>query len=120
MLKRILRVISDHKNEYGISLEGDERFKDGDILWNSNKKLIVVKSEEDDVLVITPENITEMGRIAHSLGNRHLPAQFEDGKMIIQYDRLVEDELKKDNINYCRKNMKLKKAFKHAKFAHTH
>ena len=35
-----------------------------------------------------------MGIIAHSLGNRHLQAQFNDGKMIIQYDSLVEEELK--------------------------
>ena len=40
-----------------------------------------------------------MGVIAHALGNRHLQAQFEDDKMIIQYDRLVEEELKRDNIN---------------------
>ena len=61
-----------------------------------------------------------MGIIAHSLGNRHLQAQFENDKMIIQYDRLVEEELKKDNINYERKNIVLKKAFKHVEFAHRH
>lgn len=120
MLKRILRVTSDHNREYGISLEGNEKLKDGDILYNEDKKLIIVRSENDDVLVITPGDLTEMGKIAHSLGNRHLPAQFENGEMIIQYDRLVEEELKRQNVNYCRKNIKLKKAFRHVEFAHTH
>ena len=120
MLKRILRVTSDHNREYGITLENNEKLKDGDILYNEDKKLIVVKVNSEDVLVIKPSNITEMGVIAHALGNRHIPAQFEHDKMIIQYDRLVEEELKRDNINHSRENMTLKKAFKHVEFAHTH
>ena len=98
MLKRILRVTSDHNREYGITLDNNEKLKDGDILYNEDKKLIVVKANSEDVLIIKPSSITEMGVIAHALGNRHLQAQFEDDKMIIQYDRLVEEELKRDNV----------------------
>ena len=119
-LKRILRVTSDHNHEYGISLENNERLKDGDIIFNENKKLIVIRVNGEDVLVIKPTTITEMGIIAHALGNRHLQAQFEDDKMIIPYDKLVEEELKRDNYNYSRENMKLKKGFRHVEFAHTH
>ena len=94
--------------------------KDGDILLNDGKNLVVIKVKGDDVLVIKPNDITEMGIIAHSLGNRHLQAQFNDGKMIIQYDALVEEELKRDKINYSRENLKLEKAFRHVEFGHTH
>ena len=120
LLKRILRVTSDHNREYGISLENGEKLKDGDLLYNEDKKLIVIKVNQEDVLIIKPSDITQMGIIAHGLGNRHLPAQFEDGKMIIQYDRLVEEQLKNDNINFSREKIKLKKAFRHVQFAHTH
>ncbi|MBE6070580.1 MAG: urease accessory protein UreE [Clostridium butyricum] len=120
MLKRILRVTSDHNREYGITLENSEKLKDGDILYKTDKKLIVVKVNSEDVLIIEPSNMNEMGVIAHTLGNRHLQAQFEDNKMIIQYDRLVEEELKRDKINYSRKNITLKKAFRHVEFEHTH
>ena len=120
LLKRILRVKSDHNQEYGISLEKDEKLNDGDLLYNEDNKLIVIKVNQEDVLVIKPSNMTQMGIIAHELGNRHLPAQFEDGKMIIQYDRLVEEKLKKDNLEFSRENIKLKKAFRHVEFAHTH
>lgn len=119
-LKRIMRVNSDHNNEYGIALSENIELKDGDILYRDDKNIIIVKIKGDDVLVIKPNSITEMGIIAHSLGNRHLQAQFEDGKMIIQYDALVEGELKRDNINYSRENLKLKKAFRHVEFGHTH
>lgn len=119
-LKRIMRVNSDHNLEYGIALSENVELKDGDILYRDDKNIIIVKIKGDDVLVIKPNSMTDMGIIAHSLGNRHLQAQFEDGKMIIQYDALVEGELKRDNINYSRENLKLKKAFRHVEFGHTH
>lgn len=119
-LKRIMRVNSDHNHEYGIALSENIELKDGDILYHDDKNIIIVKIKGDDVLVIKPNSMTEMGVIAHSLGNRHLQAQFEDGKMIIQYDALVEGELKRDNIDYSRENLKLKKAFRHVEFGHTH
>lgn len=120
LLRRILRVTSDHDKEYGISLEKGNNLNDGDLLYNQDNKLIVIKVNTEDVLVIKPDNITQMGKIAHELGNRHLQAQFEDGKMIVQYDNLVEEKLKKDNLNYSREQIKLKKAFRHVEFAHTH
>ena len=119
-LKRIMRVNSDHNHEYGIALSENIELKDGDILYHDDKNIIIVKIKGDDVLVIKPNSMTDMGIIAHALGNRHLQAQFEDGKMIIQYDSLVEGELKRDNINYTRENLKLKKAFRHVEFGHTH
>ena len=119
-LKRIMRVNSDHNHEYGIALSENIELKDGDILYRDDKNIIIVKIKGDDVLVIKPNSMTDMGIIAHALGNRHLQAQFEDGKMIIQYDPLVEGELKRDNINYSRENLKLKKAFRHVEFGHTH
>ena len=115
-----MRVNSDHNHEYGIALSENIELKDGDILYHDDKNIIIVKIKGDDVLVIKPNSMTEMGVIAHSLGNRHLQAQFEDGKMIIQYDALVENELKKDGIKYSRENLKLKKAFRHVEFGHTH
>lgn len=118
LLKRILRVKSDHNREYGISLEKGQNLKDGDLLYKDDNKLIVVKVNGEDVLIIKPSNITEMGIIAHDLGNRHLQAQFEDGKMIVQYDSLVEKKLKEDRLNYSREKIKLKKAFRHVEFGH--
>ena len=36
--------------------------------------MIVVDVNSEDLLVIKPRNIQEMGDIAHQLGNRHLRA----------------------------------------------
>ena len=56
--------------------------------------MIVVDVNSEDLLVIKPRNIQEMGDIAHQLGNRHLP-QFTETEMLVQYDYLVEDLLKR-------------------------
>lgn len=116
LVKRILRVKTDHNNEHGISLDKSAKLRDGDILFNDGHNLIIVKVKDEDVLVIKPKDITEMAYIAHKLGNKHLPAQFENDVMIVQYDYLVEEELRKDNINYSRENREVKAAFTHVNF----
>lgn len=92
----------------------------GDILLKDGHNLVIVQYESNDILVIKPTSINEMGKIAHALGNRHLPAQFENDTMIVEYDNLVEDKLKHDNINYSRENRVLEKAFRHVEFEHRH
>lgn len=120
LLKRIIRVTSDHGHEYGISLDKGKTLNNGDILLKDGHNLVIVQYESNDILVIKPTSINEMGKIAHALGNRHLPAQFENDTMIVEYDDLVEDKLKHDNINYSRENRVLEKAFRHVEFEHRH
>lgn len=120
LLKRIIRVTSDHGHEYGISLDKGKTLNNGDILLKDGHNLVIVQYESNDILVIKPTSINEMGKIAHALGNRHLPAQFENDTMIVEYDNLVEDKLKHDNINYSRENRVLEKALRHVEFEHRH
>lgn len=118
LLKRVLRVTSDHGHEYGISLPKGSEMRDGDILFNDGHNMVIISVKEDDVIVITPRDINEMGEVAHNLGNKHLPVQIEDGKIIIQYDYLVEKFLQDLQVNFERKNMKLKQAFRHVDHSH--
>lgn len=120
MLKRIIKVTSDHGNDFGISLSQGEKLRDGDILRNDGYNVVVVKFNSEDVLVIKPKDMNEMGKIAHYIGNKHLPAQFADNEMIIQYDYVVEGDLKLRGIDFSRENKELKEAFKHVDFAHKH
>ena len=120
MLKRIIRVTSYHGNDYGISLSQCEKLRDGDILMNDGYNVVVVKFNSEDVLVIKPKDMNQMGKIAHYIGNKHLPAQFMDGEMIIQYDYVVEEDLRLRGIDFSRENKELKEAFKHVDFAHKH
>jgi len=118
LVKRIQRVKTDHGRELGIRLQEAKDLEDGDILAVEEKNLIVIQVLAEYVLVIRPMSMKQMGEIAHQLGNRHLPAQFEGGEMIVQYDYLVEEYLKSSAIPYNREQRRMKQAFRHVGHQH--
>ncbi|MDR4945570.1 urease accessory protein UreE [Neobacillus cucumis] len=113
LVKRIQRVTTDHGKEVGIRLKDPKDLMDGDILFMDERNMIIISVLSDDLLVIHPTNIKQMGEIAHQLGNRHLPAQFEGEVMLVQYDYLVEELLEQLDVPYSREARKVKKAFRH-------
>ncbi|MEK3935301.1 urease accessory protein UreE [Sporosarcina sp. FSL W7-1349] len=118
LVKRIQRVKTDHGTELGIRLKGQGDLRAGDVLHMDDRNMIVVDVMTDDLLVIRPRSIGEMGMIAHQLGNRHLPAQFEGDEMLVQYDYLVEELLGQLDIPHVRENRKVKEAFRHIGHSH--
>ena len=118
LVKRVQRVVTDHGKELGIRLKENRELVDGDVLFMDESNMIVVHVLADDILTIQPIDIQQMGEIAHQLGNRHLPAQFEGGVMLVQYDYLVEELLQQLDIPYKREKRKVKQAFKHIGHSH--
>ncbi|WP_226526556.1 urease accessory protein UreE [Metabacillus niabensis] len=118
LVKKIQRVKTDHGKELGIRLKQGKELEDGDILYQDQKNSIIISVLADDVIVIKPTSILQMGEIAHQLGNRHLPAQFEENEMIVQYDYLVERLLVELEVPYTREERKMSKAFKHIGHSH--
>ena len=118
LVKRIQRVKTDHGNELGIRLKEARDLVAGDVLFMDDKNMIVIDVLSDDLIVISPRSINEMGNIAHQLGNRHLPAQFEGDDMLVQYDYLVEELLQEMGIPFKREDRKVKKAFRHIGHSH--
>ncbi|WP_026558895.1 urease accessory protein UreE [Bacillus sp. J37] len=118
LVKKIQRVKTDHGKELGIRIKQGKELEDGDILYQDHKNSIIISVLADDVIVIKPTSILQMGEIAHQLGNRHLPAQFEENEMIVQYDYLVERLLVELEVPYTREERKMSKAFKHIGHSH--
>lgn len=118
LVKRIQRVVTDHGREIGIRLAEPKDLSAGDILYIDEHDIIVVDVVPDDLLVIRPRNLLQMGEVAHRIGNRHLPAQFEGDTMLVQYDYLIEDLLKEASIPYSRESKKVKQAFRHIGHSH--
>jgi urease accessory protein len=113
LVKRIQRVKTDHGKELGIKLSIPKDLVDGDILDRTGENMIVVSVLEDEVIVIQPDSLKQMGEIAHMLGNRHLPAQFEGDEMIVQHDYLVIRLLTEMNVAHFIEKRKMKEAFKY-------
>ncbi|MET3547444.1 urease accessory protein [Paenibacillus favisporus] len=118
LVKRIQRVKTDHGKEIGIRLKDPRDLVAGDILYMDDTNMIVIDVLSDDLIVIHPRSLKEMGTIAHQLGNRHLPAQFEGNEMLVQYDYLVEELLIQLGIPYQREERKVKQAFRHIGHSH--
>ncbi|ASN06952.1 urease accessory protein UreE [Virgibacillus necropolis] len=118
LVKRIQRVTTDHGRELGIRLKESRDLEAGDVLYMDEKNMVLVEVLSDDLLIISPRSLHEMGTIAHQLGNRHLPAQFEDSDMLVQYDYLVEELLKELAIPFSREKRKVKQAFRHIGHSH--
>jgi urease accessory protein len=129
LVRRIQRVTTDHGREIGLQLapapgrDGD--LKDGDILLRDATGVVAVAVLPSDVLVIAPRTLAEMGVTAHSLGNRHLQAQFFDADseygaevMVVQYDHTVQDYLDHHQVPYERQDRVMPVPFRHAE--HTH
>ncbi|MGG5738266.1 MULTISPECIES: urease accessory protein UreE [Bacillus cereus group] len=118
LLKRVQKLFSESGFEIGVSLDNGETLKNGDILYEDEHRIVYIEVLPEEVIVITPTSIKEMGIIAHNLGNRHLPAQFDEGCMILANDYLVEELLKKEGVPYQKEHRVLPKPFKHASHKH--
>jgi urease accessory protein len=118
LVKRIQRVTSDHGTEIGIRLLEAKDLCNGDILHMDEKNAIVVSIIPDRLIAIRPESIKQMGYIAHQIGNRHVPAQFEDDDMLVLYDRLLEELLIQHGVPYSIEERSVRQPFRHIGHSH--
>ena len=129
-LKRVQRVRSLSGEEIALRLDSTTgELNDGDVLALTDNTAYIVRSLPVDVLIIRPRSICEALSVAHTLGNRHLQAQFfgpadplgpdiGDGAMIVRYDHTVEHYLDHNDIDYSREAVVMPAPFRHAE--HTH
>ena len=110
--KKVIVAKTDHDREIGIQLK-DKSFQDGDILEENHHGILYVVLETTAVLAIKAKTIQEMAIIAHNLGNRHSPAQFENNVMYVPYDYLIEEYLQSQGVDYEKQDIKLREPFRH-------
>ncbi len=92
--KRIIRVKTDHGNEYGIRLDDDAPALERGMLFEvGDGRLLAIETIPDRMLVVRPRSMDEMGRIAHYLGNLHKPVEVADGAITLLYDPVVDRDL---------------------------
>lgn len=118
LVKRIQRVVSDHGTEIGIRLKEPKDLRNGDILYIDERSAIILSVIPDRLIVIRPQSLQQMGFIAHQIGNRHTPAQFEEDAMLVQYDRLLEELLLQQAVPYTIEERAVSQAFRHIGHSH--
>lgn len=123
LTRPVQRVVTDHGRTLGLRLPRGTVLRDGDILALTSSDLIVVAQDSTDVIVISPTTMQQMGEVAHTLGNRHLPAQFAAAEgagatMVVPDDHTVVAWLEEHDVPYERQAKMLASPFRHA--GHTH
>lgn len=119
--KKILRVTSDHGNDYGINLSEDsEKLSNGAIFFIDDHNVLLVTVRSEKMIIISPSTIDEMGEVAHMLGNTHKPVVVEDGQIVLEFDPTVVELLDAKSVDYRIDVIQLKKPLKHVDLSHVH
>lgn len=124
--KRVQRALTETGEEIALRFpSGFRGVAADDVLYRDEERIILVKIDTVDVLIVKPRTIREMGTVAHTLGNRHLQAQFfaddhgfEGEVMVVPYDHTVEHTLEHLEVPFERADREMPMAFRHA--AHNH
>jgi len=64
--------------------------EDGDGLVLEDGRIVRVRAAEEDLVAITATSAANLVRIAWHLGNRHLPTELRDDRLVIRRDRVIE------------------------------
>ena len=115
LMKSILRVTTDHGNDYGIRLsDSSQVLENGSAFKLSDGELLVLSVIPDEMIVVKPSGIDEMGELAHMLGNLHKPVQIADGTISLIFDKVVAETLKARNIPFAVESIQLEQPLRYA------
>lgn len=84
--KKLLRKKLNDEEDIGIRLDSSVHLKDGDVLFDDGKQVIVVTILPCELTVIPVLNMKQMGRLCFELGNRHLSLSIGEHEVRVPYD----------------------------------
>ena len=81
---------TDSGAEFLLDLPEAQVLRDGDGLPLSDGSLVLVRAAAEPLLEIQADTPEHLMRLAWHLGNRHLPADLQGGKILIRFDHVIE------------------------------
>jgi len=116
--KRILRTETDQGTDVALSLDTDEPLQYGDVLFEDAERRIAVRTKMEAVIVIRPKDMTEMGKAAFELGNRHTPSLIDNNEIIVRADHTLNKLLEEVGVAYETTERRFKQPFKYRGHSH--
>jgi urease accessory protein len=92
--RRRMRLIADTGEAFLLDLERATVLEEGDGLALSDGGWIAVRAAVEELVAVTAASPELLLRIVWHLGNRHLPAQIEAGRVLIRADHVIVDMLR--------------------------
>ena len=104
-LLRRKKLISDSGTEFLVNLPKTKSLNENQAFKLQNGHFIIIKNKKENLLEIRGKNLSQL--IWH-IGNRHLPCQIEENRILIQDDAVILDMVLKLNGNVKKVNEKFK------------
>ena len=82
------KLIANNGTEFLVNLEETVSVDENNFFELENGKIIKVLSKEENLIEITGDNLKQ---IIWHIGNRHLPCQIEENRILIQDDAVILD-----------------------------
>mgnify|MGYP001501264798 FL=1 len=82
------KLIANNGTEFLVNLEETVSLNENNFFELENGNLIKVLSKEENLIEITGDNLKQ---IIWHIGNRHLPCQIEENRILIQDDAVILD-----------------------------
>ena len=86
------KLITNNGTEFLVNLKETVSVDENHFFELENGKLIKVISKEENLIEVTGDNLKQ---IIWHIGNRHLPCQIEENRILIQYDAVILDMILK-------------------------
>ena len=86
------KLVSDNNFGFLVNLSETVSLKKNDGFLLDNGSIILIKSAEEELLEITSNNLM---KITWHIGNRHIPCQIENERLLIQVDKVIENLITK-------------------------
>ncbi|MEO5790322.1 MAG: urease accessory protein UreE [Gelidibacter sp.] len=85
--KRIQRKRTNSGMEIAIKfIQEGQRLHQDDILYQDDKKVVVVHIKPCEAIVMTPASLLEMGTICYEIGNKHLPLFIQNDQIMMPFE----------------------------------
>lgn len=88
--RRRYRYTAESGTEFLLDLPRAAVLNHGDALQLDDGRLVEVRAAPEALLEITTNTVQQLVRLAWHIGNRHLPAQLDGGRILIREDHVIE------------------------------
>ena len=87
------RITLQHGDEVFVDFEKPVKLEHGDKLVLDDGRMAKVIAAQEDLMEIRARNTERLVQLAWHIGNRHLPAQIEEQRILIRRDRIIRHML---------------------------
>ncbi len=92
--RRRMAMVSDGGIAFLLDLTEARLLLEGDAIVLSDGRLVEVKAKPEPLLSVEGHDADHLLQIAWQIGNRHLPCQIRDGRILLRRDHVVADMLR--------------------------